>query len=272
MIRFHNRVVDSLPGSVPTAQRFAKARELVTKHYQWMIRTDYLPRICRPSPVDDVFTNGRKVFEVGATPTDVPTMPIEFSVAAFRLGHCMVRASYNWNKIFDDGAGTPRPAVHVLGHRAATSAAGCTLPSNWIADFRRLYDFERGRPADLGVPASKFNRAKAHRHAHRRPARATSRRRRSAAPAIPSGDPQRNLAFRNLTRAKHGEARDRPADGDVHEGQGRHVTGSRRRRSATARAASMLDTLSAEAAHRRARRTRRCGSTSCARPSSTAAG
>jgi Animal haem peroxidase len=92
MIRFHNRVLDSLPASVPDAQRFAQARELVTKHYQWMIRTDYLPRICRPNAVDNVFNSGRKVFEVGATPTDVPTMPIEFSIAGFRLGHSMIRA------------------------------------------------------------------------------------------------------------------------------------------------------------------------------------
>src|SRR5919109_3628774 len=34
-IRFHNRVVDTLPASVPPAQRFAQAREIVTKHYQW---------------------------------------------------------------------------------------------------------------------------------------------------------------------------------------------------------------------------------------------
>jgi hypothetical protein len=33
MIRFHNRVADSLPASVPQSQRFAQARELVTKHY-----------------------------------------------------------------------------------------------------------------------------------------------------------------------------------------------------------------------------------------------
>src|SRR3954452_4331294 len=106
MIRFHNRVVDNLPASVPAGQRFAQARELVTRHYQWMVRTDYLPRICRPNIVDAVFTQGRKLFEVGVTPTDVPTMPIEFSVAGFRLGHSMVRAAYNWNAIFDDGAGT----------------------------------------------------------------------------------------------------------------------------------------------------------------------
>jgi hypothetical protein len=83
---------------VPRAQRFAQARELVTKHYQWMLRTDYLPRICAPAVVNDVFRNGRKAFEVGATPADLPTMPIEFSVAAFRLGHSMVRRDYNWNK------------------------------------------------------------------------------------------------------------------------------------------------------------------------------
>jgi hypothetical protein len=56
--------------------------------------------------IDDVFTNGRKAFDVNAAPTDVPTMPIEFSVAAYRLGHNMIRAAYNWNKDFDNGGGT----------------------------------------------------------------------------------------------------------------------------------------------------------------------
>ena len=125
MIRFHNRVLDTLPASVPVAQRFATARELVTKHYQWMIKTDYLPRVCRPSAVNNVFNHGRKVFEVGATPTDVPTMPIEFSVAAFRLGHSMVRASYNWNKIFDLGAGASTSCSRSR-RPAATSAASRT--------------------------------------------------------------------------------------------------------------------------------------------------
>src|SRR5688500_7143477 len=63
LIRFHNRVVDTLPASVPPGQRFAKAREIVTKHYQWMLRTDYLPRICAPAVVNNVFNKGRKAFE-----------------------------------------------------------------------------------------------------------------------------------------------------------------------------------------------------------------
>ena len=49
MIRFHNRVVDRLPASVPAPQRFRRARKSVTLHYQWLIRHDYLPRIVDPA-------------------------------------------------------------------------------------------------------------------------------------------------------------------------------------------------------------------------------
>ncbi len=200
MIRFHNRVLDSLPGSVPAPQRFVQARELVTKHYQWMVRTDYLPRICRPNAVDNVFNSGRKVFEVGAAPTSVPTMPIEFSVAGFRLGHSMIRAAYNWNKIFDDGAGT----LDFLFTFSATSGdlgGNERLPSNWIADFRRLYDFGEAGRANLTVPAARFNHAKAI-DTHLVDPLANLPAQSFGGSGIPFDDPRRNLAFRNLTRAR----------------------------------------------------------------------
>ena len=117
MIRFHNRIVDTLPGSVPPSQRFAKARELAVKHYQWMIKTDYLPRICAQGVINNVFNNNkRKVFEPNATPTDVPTMPIEFSVAGFRLGHSMIRARLQLEQGVRLRRRHPRLAVHLLGH------------------------------------------------------------------------------------------------------------------------------------------------------------
>jgi hypothetical protein len=200
MIRFHNRVVDTLPSSVPTAQKFATARELVTKHYQWMIRTDYLPRICRPSAVNNVFNQGRKVFEVGAVPTDVPTMPIEFSVAAFRLGHSMIRATYNWNKIFDDGFGS-LDLLFTFSATGGNLGGDLKLPSNWIADFRRLYDFKAAGHNNLGVAAAKFNFAKAIDTRIVDPL-ANLPAATFGGSGIPSGDPQRNLAFRNLTRAR----------------------------------------------------------------------
>ena len=191
MIRFHNRVVDTLPSSVPASARFATARELVTKHYQWMLRTDYLPRVCAASVVNNVFNQGRKAFEVGAAPTDVPTMPIEFSVAAFRLGHSMIRRGYNWNKIFDNGAGSLELLFEFSG-LSGTLGGGPRLPSSWIADFRRLYDFGEAGRSDLVVPASKFNRAM------RIDTRLVNPL--NHVPGFPAGED--NLAFRNLTRAR----------------------------------------------------------------------
>jgi hypothetical protein len=200
LIRFHNRVVDSLPASVPPAQRFAQAREIVVKHYQWMIRRDFLPRICARAVVNDVFTNGRKAFEVGVSPTDVPTMPIEFSVAAFRMGHSMIRRAYNWNRRFDNGAGT----LDFLFFFSATGGdlgGGQRLPSNWIADFRRLYDFQEAGRADLAVPAAKFNRAMRIDTTLVNPLKNLPTGS-FGGPAVPFDDPTANLAFRNLTRAK----------------------------------------------------------------------
>lgn len=157
-IRFHNRVVATVaPG--PAATMFEAARERVVKHYQWMLKTDYLPRIVDPGIVADVFTNGRTLFEPSASPGDAPTMPIEFSVAAFRLGHSMVRDTYNWNRFFDNGTGDLSLLFGFSGTSGDLSGDN-PLPSNWIADFRRLYDFaEAGRP-DLVVPVGKFNNAR----------------------------------------------------------------------------------------------------------------
>jgi hypothetical protein len=190
-IHFHNRVVDTLPASVPPAQRFTQAREIVVKHYQWMLRRDYLLRICARAAVADVFRNGRKAFEVGAPPTDVPTMPIEFSVAAFRLGHSMVREDYSWNRRFDFGSGTLDLLFEFSGG-SGTLGGGRRLPSNWLVDWRRFYDFSEAGRADLVVPAARFNRAMRIDTALVQLLR-----------FLPGFPPtEANLAFRNLVRAK----------------------------------------------------------------------
>jgi hypothetical protein len=151
-IRYHNRVVDALAPSTPTNVLFTAARRAVTLHYQWMIRTDYLPRIVDPAIVDDVFTNGRKVFEVGASQSSAPTMPIEFSVAAFRLGHSMVRDQYGWNRVFPNAS-----MAQLFQFSSSGNMAGLPrLPTNWIADFRRIYSLGAG----FAPPPGQSNRAK----------------------------------------------------------------------------------------------------------------
>lgn len=198
-IRFHNRVVDDLPTDIPEHQRFRRARRKVVKHYQWMLRTDYLPRILEPAVVEDVFTNGRKVIAPHANPIDVPTMPVEFSVAAFRLGHSMVRSAYNWNAVFDDGAGT----LQLLFEFSATSGplgGNKRLLNIWVIDWRRMYHFGDAGRADLVVPADKANTAMRIDTRLVNPLGHLPRGSFGGAP-MPATDPRRNLAFRNLTRA-----------------------------------------------------------------------
>jgi len=197
-IRFHNRVVDTLPPSVPPALRFHRARELVTKHYQWMIRHDYLPRICAKPVLDDVFANGRKAFETDADPAALPTMPIEFSVGTFRLGHSMVRGVYRWNRL--------RPAVTLrqlfqFSAKSGDLGGNDRLPSTMIADFRWLYDLGEAAPTGFTAGVAGPNLAQ------RIDTRLVDGLKRLPSGTfggreVPSDDRSRNLAFRNLTRAK----------------------------------------------------------------------
>ncbi len=213
MIRFHNRVVDQISSSTPSADLFEKARELVVKHYQWMIKTDFLPRLIDPAVVSDVFANGRKFFEKDAAPANMPTMPIEFSVAAYRLGHSMIRAQYDWNRIFRAAGATPATLgllFQFSGTSGTLSPPPSTpndresgdferLPSNWTVDFRRLYDFTETGRADLTPPEGAPNLAMKTDTQLVDPLKSLphgSFGGNAATPAI-----EMNLAFRNLLRA-----------------------------------------------------------------------
>jgi len=198
-IRFHNRVADRLPARVPAADRFRQARRLVVLHYQWMLKTDYLTRIVDPAIVTDVFATGRKVFEVGADPFSMPTMPVEFSVGAFRLGHSMVREAYDWNAEFPNGGGLLF-LLFDFSRTSGTLGGFPTLPSNWIADWRRLYRFGQIDRPDLDPPQGEFNNARRIDTALVDPL-ADLPLGSFGGGAADAGTLRANLAFRNLTRA-----------------------------------------------------------------------
>jgi hypothetical protein len=215
-IRFHNTVVKKLArGGTPSALLFETARRTVVRHYQWMLKTDFLPRIVDPIIVDEVFAHGRQFFEPHPLPGSTPTMPIEFSVAAYRLGHSMIRGAYQWNRVFKAGGPGPIGSLLLLFTFSGTSGilspdgnlndpeSGSfeRLPTNWIADFRRLYDFSEAGRDDLVMNPTDFNVAKQIDTLlvdplKQLPLGSFGGRGTNPPPA------ELNLAFRNLTRAK----------------------------------------------------------------------
>ena len=126
--RFHNRVVDDLgtAGGAGTAERFASARTVVRRHYQWVVLHDFLRRIVSGDLVDSILGTGAADARANLkllAPSATPKMPFEFSAAAFRFGHSMVRSAYELNSrsgqilVFDRAQPTGSAADDLRGFR-----------------------------------------------------------------------------------------------------------------------------------------------------------
>src|SRR5207249_5179423 len=105
-LKFHNAVLDKV-------HDFDEARRVVRWHYQWIVIHDFLRRIVGQDVVDDILQPDTFVVGTKNGPAQAqvwkanlkffkwreqPFMPVEFSVAAYRFGHSMVRGDYALNK------------------------------------------------------------------------------------------------------------------------------------------------------------------------------
>lgn len=148
-IKYHNHIAGQLRDenpNLPSARLFERARSQVVKHYQSIVLTEFLPRVIDPNALESVLSSGRKFYRK----VDRDCMPVEFSVAAYRFGHSMVRPSYNWNRVFNDGPVALAPgSLQLLFEFSGLSGSGDgtgpffdqpVLPSNWVADWRLLFD------------------------------------------------------------------------------------------------------------------------------------
>jgi hypothetical protein len=101
-LRVHNKLVETLGN-------FDEAQRQLRWHYQWVVVHDFLRRVVSDQVVDAVLNTKEIVLgpEENASLPDPdlrfygyfhePFMPVEFSVAAYRFGHSMVRPKYDLN-------------------------------------------------------------------------------------------------------------------------------------------------------------------------------
>ena len=181
-LRAHNRLVEET--SPP--QRFKKAKRRLRRHYQHIIIHDFLKKIAEPSIVDDTIKRNR-IYKPGE---DEFFMPLEFSVAAYRFGHSMVRARYNFNVNFP---GATFDLLFTFTALSGQLGESNTLPDIWIIQWERFFrgfeDFNKARKIDteLAEPLEHLQTMEGE----------------DEGEGAPQGEPQKlaaKLAIRNLLR------------------------------------------------------------------------
>jgi hypothetical protein len=189
-LKFHNVVCDKLSaGANPPPDIFKEARQIVMWHYQWIVLHDWVERLTEPGTVAKILHDGRKFYRF----KKFPYMPVEFSAAAYRLGHSMVRQRYAHNKIFTAADFSLFFAFSglsggIIGDLAPTpptlppNTAFPRLPSNWIIDWRRFHELGPSGGAAVNMAPSRKLDPLLIKELH----------------SLPGGGG--NLAFRNLKR------------------------------------------------------------------------
>ena len=134
-ISLHNRFVDEGRG-------FAEAQRLTRWHFHRVIVNDFLPHVVGRETVDSLLGPGGTVRLEFYRPRNrlKPMMPVEYSAAAYRFGHSMVRPQYEMNDA-DIGPIFGPPGEDLRGSRP--------IPSRFLADWTYFYDIP-GRPRPDG--------------------------------------------------------------------------------------------------------------------------
>ncbi len=144
-VRFHNKVINeaSLAAIPSPGERFRRAQRLVRWHYQWIVLREYLPRIVGKTMADEVLGGLHPNLRFYKPRSGHAYMPVEFSVAAYRFGHSMVRPSYALSETVRSGSDPAFNRIPVFSDKTDIHAnlnGFRPLPGAWGIDWRFFFD------------------------------------------------------------------------------------------------------------------------------------
>jgi Animal haem peroxidase len=159
MLRFHNRLADESPSF-----SFQELQRVVRWHYQYVVLHDFLPTIVGPDIVFSILPHLRSGKSIFADPPilnfykwrNAPFIPIEFTAAAYRFGHSMVRPIYRLNTTLgkdpppNDDPANGRIVIFDPQGDDKSLTGFREFPSTWAIDWSLFFDMGNN-PPQLGV-------------------------------------------------------------------------------------------------------------------------
>jgi hypothetical protein len=152
----HNGILGKLPAAESkleadtvfeaASDRFLCARGAVTLIYRRIIRKDLLSRILHPE-IYKLYEQRAPDFRFldgdAASPDGDPRVPLEFSNAAFRFGHAMVRPFYRFNERTGPGGFS---LARVLRQNSANLPTVMPFSTSWVARWSYFFEIEGSAP------------------------------------------------------------------------------------------------------------------------------
>lgn len=146
LLRLHNKLADA-HATGPDAWSFERVQRELRFHYQWVVLNDFLPMIVSERVLKEVLPHLHQKSHVRLHrphleffhPRKDPFMPLEFSAAAYRFGHSMVRPGYRLSETIG-----PLAIFGADPNRALTGFR--EFPGNWAIDWNLFIDLQPRDP------------------------------------------------------------------------------------------------------------------------------
>ena len=146
MLRFHNKMVAIESNRRGRDATFAEVQRAVRRHYQWAVFNDFLPTIAGHDVVNDVLPNLKSKKPITDEKPrlhffhwkNAPFMPIEFSVAAYRFGHSMIRPIYRLSRTV--------PRFPIFADADPNLRGFRVFPANWAIEWKLFFPIDPKAP------------------------------------------------------------------------------------------------------------------------------